>query len=192
MPAALLGIFWEDRPPPFLLLSSPQVLGSNSGWQSRFRGSKGCRLSCPTATNAQGSVQEAWSPCRAQGTHPGGAQASESVLIDPPVCRLRETLVWVPRVGMASDGRVSGPCTVSGCATGHTTEGLKCQAEWANLIVWVKADGAGTLEAMGGAGMSGGKQEHQGAISAGPVRWAGQLALGTPSGERLPAPFSWL
>lgn len=74
----------------------------------------------------------------------------------------------------------------------HSTEGLKCQAEWSNLIVWVKADGAGTLEAMGGAGMSRGKQEPQGAISAGPVRRAGQLALGTPSGAGLPAPFSWL
>lgn len=65
-----------------------------------------------------------------------------------------------------SDGRVSGTLHCEWYVRQATP-----QKAWnARLIVWVKADGAVTLKAMGGTGMSGGKQEHQGAILAGPVR----------------------
>lgn len=36
------------------------------------------------------------------------------------------------------------------CTTGRTVGAVGCQAEWADLVLWVQARGAGTPEATGG------------------------------------------
>lgn len=94
-PAGPFGTFRVDRNVLCCLFScaSPQVLGSDSWWQARFCASKGCGLSCPATRNAQGSVQEAWSAFREQGTRLRGIRGW-FVLTDPPMHRFRETLVF--------------------------------------------------------------------------------------------------
>lgn len=118
------------------LLPSRHMLGSKSRWQARFWISKGCGV-CPAATNVQGCV----SLTENRGPIQEGLRASESFITDLPMCRLKEVLVYSRSRKCPMDECVA-PCTANGVyKTGHTVEGLGCQAEWSNLILWVKADG---------------------------------------------------